>query len=314
MRSLSVIIATMNRSEDLKVALSSLLRQTYFPEQILIVDQSTDERSKTMVSEIQTAYPEKATRFQYVYQQEKSLVKARNRGLEMARCEVLSFLDDDVVLSDDYYEKIMRYLEDHPDIGAISGNTVIERPVFPGFSGFLRRGLMRLFLIGNFDGRMTASGFGYPIIERQIKRVLEVEMLPGCNMSFRRGMIGDEQFDEWFTGYSYREDAEYSYRVAKRCRVVMIPDAHLHHNYSLSNRLEADTLKTMQIRNYYYVFHKHKHRSSFSLCFFLYSLSGILLIDLMEYLGGFQKNKFLKLSAGVRSAFAILGDPHGYAK
>jgi glycosyltransferase involved in cell wall biosynthesis len=307
LKSLSVIIATMNRSDDLKAALSSLLRQTHFPEQILIVDQSTDERSKIVVSEIQMAHPEKAARFQYVYQEEKSLVKARNRGLSIATGDILSFLDDDVVLFDNYYEQILEAWRKFPDVVAMSGSTLIRRPM-AGFKWTLRRFLNHAFLVGHYDGKMTVSGCGYPITEKEIHRLLRVEMLPGCNMNFKKSAVNGEKFDEWFKGYSYREDAEFSYRISKKGRVLMIPDAKLWHNYSSVSRLSEAELKLMVIKNHYYVFRKFKGNNVLATLLFCYSLLGFVAMDLLEYLFQRTPAKWGKLKAGISASFSVFKD------
>lgn len=310
---ISVIIPTLNRPQDLTVAMESLMRQTLFPEEILIVDQSDDDRTREAVRVIQTKHPAQAGIFKYFHRTEKSTARARNFGTGNVAGDIVSYLDDDVELLPDYYEKIACYLTDNPSWGGVSGN-LIQEDLLRGAKGVLRRFLWKFFLLNTGDGRMTASGFGYPIYDRRVKHLTRVELFHGCNMNFRRRALGDERFDEWFVGYSYREDAEFSYRVSERAPLWMAPDARLYHHESAKNRLDHERLKNMEIRNYYYVFRKHKYRGWLSVGLFFYSLSGILLMDLLEYLMGFKRSKFLKLRAGIRSAFAIMRDPQGYAK
>lgn len=270
----------MNRPDDLKAALGSLMGQTLFPDEVFIVDQSTDERTRQLVTEFQSSYPDKAGRLHYVYQEEKSLVKARNRGLSLVRGDLISFLDDDIVLFEDYYEKIKNYFERMPGLGGLSGNVLL--PNGPkGIKWELRKALWAFFLLNDFKGGLTASGFGYPIYECEIPRQMSVQMLPGCNMNFRRSFVGDEIFDEWFKGYSFREDAEFSYRISLKAELIMVPDAKLYHNYSISNRLDAATLKKMEIRNYDYFFRKFK-KGVWAALLFRYSLLGIMMIDLLD--------------------------------
>jgi glycosyltransferase involved in cell wall biosynthesis len=302
---ISAIIPTMNRPADLKSALDSLMRQTVLPFEIVVVDQSTNNQSKIVVAETKQAHESKPVRFKYVVQEEKSLVKARNRGLDESEGDLLSFLDDDIVLFDDYYEKIVPHFEKDASLGALAGNTVVKMKL-GGFKWFLRRMVMRIFLVNFFDGRMTPSGFGYPIYEREIDRKTEVEFLPGCNMNYRRSAIGSERFDEWFTGYSFREDVDYSYRVARRSKAVMIPEARLFHNYSVSNRMDFEALKKMEARNYHHVFAKHKGRSLFARILFAYSMLGLVLLDLLEFLTSWKAVKFLKFRAAVGSSLNLM--------
>lgn len=294
---LSAIIATMNRPGDLEKALASVFRQTRRPEQVLVIDQSEDARSR----EVCARYPGVT----YVHQQEKSLVRARNNGLARAGADIISFLDDDIVLEPDYFEKIMAYFEAHPEVGAVSGNA--DSPVkFAGFKWGIRRLLQRLFLVSFFDGRMTPSGFGYPIFEHLISKPMRVEFLPGCNMNFRASAIAGMRFDERFTGYSYREDADFSYEVSRRHPVMMIPDARLVHNYSPANRLAPLEHKMMEIRNCRMVYRKYRKPSPVNDALFGYSLAGLAFIDLLEAVLSFKADKWRKFSTGVRASWRVL--------
>ncbi|HTL71348.1 MAG TPA: glycosyltransferase [Candidatus Eisenbacteria bacterium] len=302
---ISVIIATLNRPADLKIALESLMSQTRFPDEILIVDQSTNNQSKIVVSEMRLLRPDRAASLRYLVQEEKSLVKARNRGLAEATGDLVSFLDDDVALFEDYFLEIEKEFLSDSAIGCASGNTLVKKAP-AGAKWGLRRFLMRVFRLSDFNGRMTASGFGYPIHEREITRRVEVDFLPGCNMNYRRTVIGDERFDEWFTGYGFREDVDFSYRMSRRAKAVMIPGAKLYHNYAEGNRLDAGALKKMELRNYHYLFKKHRASNPLRTPLFLWSLAGLTLIDCFEFLSTGEASKLSKLRAGFGSAVSFV--------
>jgi glycosyltransferase involved in cell wall biosynthesis len=299
MRDVSVILATMNRPADVRSVLGSLLTQTLAPVEILLIDQSRDNLTQILTADFKKAFADKGIRLEYLRQEEKSLVKARNLGIDTAAGDLISFVDDDAVLYSDYYEKIDLFLEQHPDIGALSGSQILpSRP--SGLKWTVRKAIMRLFMISNCDGLMTPSGFGYPIsYEKEVDRVLYVEMLPGCNMNFTKEAVGSDRFDEWFSGYGFREDADFSYRISKKTRVAMIPDAKLRHQYSAGNRLDISALKKMEMRNYRHVFNKHRKGSLFSVLFFFYSLAGLVLIDLMQFLSRLNMTEFKKFRATV---------------
>ena len=280
---ISVIIPTLNRPQDLTVAMESLMRQTHHPVEILIVDQSEDSRTREAVEAVQAKYPEQAGLFKYFHRTEKSTARARNFGTGNVSGEVVSYLDDDVELMPDYYEKISRYLKDNPSWGGVSGS-LIQEDMLRGAKGTLRRFLWKFFLLNNGDGRMTPSGFGYPIYDRPVKHLTRVELFHGCNMSFRRQVLGEERFDEWFVGYSYREDAEFAYRISQKAQLWMVPDARLHHHESTKNRLDYERLKQMEMRNCLYVYKKHRSGRLMSKCLFKYSLTGLLVIDALERL------------------------------
>ncbi len=297
---ITVIIPTLNRPQDLTVAMESLMRQTFLPEEILIVDQSENGRTREAVLAIQAKYPAQAGIFKYFHRTEKSTARARNFGTENAAGDIVSYLDDDAELLPDYYKKIAGYFTDHPSWGGVSGS-LIQEDMLRGTKGALRRFLWKFFLLNNGDGRMTASGFGYPIYDRPVKRLTRVELFHGCNMNFRRHVIGNERFDEWFVGYSYREDAEFSYRVSQKAQLWMVPDACLYHHESKKNRLNYERLKRMEMKNCLYVFRKHRAGRWMAKFLFCYSLAGLLVMDALEkfFNPGEEKDKKFKISAAV---------------
>lgn len=279
---LSVLVATMNRPDDLRRALLSLAAQRRLPDEVIIIDQSQDKLSQLVCTEVNALGP-LASRIRYFHQDVPSLVRARNRGISVAAGEVLSFLDDDVVLEPDYYNHILTAFAAEPNVGAIGGS--VQNVRFGGLKWRLRQALAYLFLLNAWNGRMTPSGFGYPIYHRSVTGRTPVDMLHGCNMSVRRSAVVGELFDDWFTGYSFREDAEFSYRVSRRWKVVMIPEARLDHNESRVNRLSNAERKSMEIRNYAYVWRKHRGSGLASRALFMYSLAGLLLIEWLEAIG-----------------------------
>jgi GT2 family glycosyltransferase len=295
----SVIIPTMNRPRDLALALASIYRQSLLPSEVIIIDQSPDALARETVERLRRDHARVPLRLEYLYHGAKSRMTPRNRGILRATGDLLAFLDDDVKLFQDYFEKALVYFEREPQLAAVGGNVMNLQPP-EGWKWFCRTTLWRFFLLNNGDGRMTASGFGYPIYERKIDAVIPVQMLQGCTMTVRRGCIPDLMFDEWFTGYGYREDVELSYRIHRAGgKMLMAPDVKLDHYRSPSNRLDLESLRRMQVRNYHYVFKKFKRRGLLSKALFGYSLAGTLLIDVIEWLSNRSPQKASKLRGGL---------------
>jgi glycosyltransferase involved in cell wall biosynthesis len=286
---ISVIISTLNRPEDLKVSLKSILRQSHPAFEVIVVDQSDDVKTKQLCFEFLEEFINIGVKFKYIFQHEKSLVKSRNVGLASAEGDIISFFDDDIELEQDYLLKARHYFTSYPLLAGLSGNVIMSQGLFSGGSGLIRKALCRIFLLNFFNGRMTPSGFGYPIFERELNKCLKVQMLPGCNMNFRRSSMSDLRFDEWFTGYSFREDVDFSYRVSLRGTLLMAPDIRLYHHESKQNRLSPQQLVPMRMANYRYLFNKHKSGSLLSNLLFNYSLCGICVIAFMEFVS--RKNQ-----------------------
>lgn len=105
----SVIIPTYKRTDALKAALESILKQTYENLEIIVVDDNgVGSKEQKSVEAIIEQYKENP-KIRYV-KNEKNMggAAARNVGIEAAKGEYLAFLDDD----DEYYpEKIEKQLQ-----------------------------------------------------------------------------------------------------------------------------------------------------------------------------------------------------------
>ncbi len=108
---LSLVIPTHGREGLLKEMLQALNAQTLGPEKfevVVIVDGDTDG-TLAMVQGLETRYTLRA------YQQQRAgPAGARNRGAELARGEVLVFLDDDMLPDATFLAEHLRMHEEHP--------------------------------------------------------------------------------------------------------------------------------------------------------------------------------------------------------
>ena len=102
---LSVIIATYNREPLLKVAIDSVLSQTYQDYELIIADDGSSDNSANLVSSYVRNGTAGGERIRYFYQDNQGKSVALNRAIEQANGEWVAFLD-----SDDYWlpEKLER--------------------------------------------------------------------------------------------------------------------------------------------------------------------------------------------------------------
>jgi glucosyl-dolichyl phosphate glucuronosyltransferase len=95
--SITVVLCTYNRSQDLAKALDSIAVQT-FPEpvewEILVVDNNSTDQTPAVVEEYSRKYP---SRVRYITEQHQGLSHARNAGIRNAKGDILVFTDDDSV-------------------------------------------------------------------------------------------------------------------------------------------------------------------------------------------------------------------------
>ncbi|MCR5250360.1 MAG: glycosyltransferase [Lachnospiraceae bacterium] len=101
---ISVLLCTLNRSEVIASCLDSLIAQTYRNFEIIVVDQSRDDRTENRCRE----YSDERIRYYRVGF--TGLSRARNYGLRFAQGEWICLGDDDAVYDSLFFEKAAEHL------------------------------------------------------------------------------------------------------------------------------------------------------------------------------------------------------------
>ena len=113
---ISVIIPTLHRENDIKVLLDSITVQTKKPYEVILIDQSDDDKTEKLTKTFQEQLP-----VRYLHSARKSGSHCRNLGIKIMMGEVASFLDDDTKLLPDYLAQIENFYSEFPDaIGGMS--------------------------------------------------------------------------------------------------------------------------------------------------------------------------------------------------
>lgn len=104
---ISVIIPTYNRRDFLVAAVDSVLSQTFGDFELIVVDDgSTDGTGDVMARYADRAF--------YVIHEHRGVSAARNRGIDLAKGNYISFLDSDDLWMPTKLEKQMKFFEAHP--------------------------------------------------------------------------------------------------------------------------------------------------------------------------------------------------------
>jgi len=190
---------------------------------------------------------------------------------------VVVYLDDDVVLEPGYLAAVARTFEDDCTgrIGGVGGAQVPDpTPREP----FLRRAACRLFLLDTY-GRGIVKRSGRPDHAFSPRSRMEVECLSGCNMAYRREVLDALSFDERLDGYALGEDLQFSYRVSRRWKLVLTPEARLDHRHAGGGRPSLNEHQAMAVFNRYLFFREHLARGPVDWMLYVWSsIGGMLLI------------------------------------
>ena len=100
----SVCIPTYNRKDYLKETIDSILAQTYQDYEIVIVDDGSTDGTEEMVKKLD--FP-----VTYYWQKNAGDAAARNKLIELAKGDYISFIDSDDLLMPDAIERMVRVME-----------------------------------------------------------------------------------------------------------------------------------------------------------------------------------------------------------
>jgi glycosyltransferase involved in cell wall biosynthesis len=106
---ISVIIPTFNRAHTLSRTVGSVLAQTRPADEILIVDDGSDDRTRELVK---SDYPQ----CRYLFQTNQGVSSARNLGIQQAQGEWIALLDSDDAWLPDKLQRQMAALQAAPGI------------------------------------------------------------------------------------------------------------------------------------------------------------------------------------------------------
>ena len=112
----SLVVATINRVDDVRALLQSLAEQTFTDFEVFLVDQNDDDRLGPVVETFLLRL--NLTR---IHSTIKKLSHARNVGLALCRGELIAFPDDDCIYPADTLARVDQAFKDTPDLAVLSG-------------------------------------------------------------------------------------------------------------------------------------------------------------------------------------------------
>lgn len=225
---LTVVIPTKNRRDDLRNAIVSLVGQSRPVDELIIVDQGADDESRQAVEQVMADVGQ--PRLLYIHDTSvKGLVDAKRVGSARATGDIVCFLEDDVILEPAYIEEIARAFASRPDIFGCSG-VISNLPWTAGWYVAAHRAFFR----GIFhDPRVRLSLQAL----NGAAELIPCDVLSGGVSCWRREVFARVPFDV-INGFFLFEDMEFSTRVVRAFghHLYINPRARLLHVGSPVNR------------------------------------------------------------------------------
>lgn len=230
---LSIIICTYNRQKFIGECLACLSRQTlaFQAWEVIIVDNNSTDHTGQMVKDFLAKNQQLP--FRYVFENRKGLSFARNRGIEEAKGDIITFIDDDAEAVPGFAETVFNFMNQHADAAGAGGR------VLPKYSESREPEWMNKYLagfIGRVDhgepARIFTGSMKYPI---------------GCNMTYRKKYLLEA--GGFNNDLTFRGDDKHIYYAVSRLnhKIYYLPEALVYHNID-ADRLEFNNFKKLFLK------------------------------------------------------------------
>lgn len=192
---LSIVIPTYKGSESIFVALSSIARQSYKNIEVIVSDDNgkgTDDQIKTQ--KVIESFSNELN-IKYLINSHVNGSHARNKGLEVAKGDYISLLDDDDFYLEEYAKEVISVFDNNKDVDFVFFDVAI----------ITKEGVSRTVCNEKIDYKDFLLG--------------NKEIGTGSNICFRRRALDDGGFDERYLRY---QDIEFIVKKLYKFKSIWI--------------------------------------------------------------------------------------------
>ena len=174
---ISVIIPVYNGERYLPEAVASIRAQNYAPLEIIVVNDGSTDGTATLVQSL-------GADIRYFYQPNAGPSAARNRGLAMAKGDLITFLDADDLWVRDKIERQVAYLSAHPEIDIVQGLSQLFRVVIQD------KAIMRELMDRVWSPKLDSALFRRKVFDRVGLFDTQMRRAEDCDWFYRAREIG----------------------------------------------------------------------------------------------------------------------------
>jgi glycosyltransferase involved in cell wall biosynthesis/GT2 family glycosyltransferase len=224
--SVSVVVPTFRRPQQLRRALTGLMQQTRPPDEVIVCRRVNDIESRDVIVELGLAVREALVEV-------VGVVAALRAGARLTTGDVIALIDDDAIPRPDWLERLLRPYSD-PAVVGVGGRDLVHRP-----DGTVEAGAAAVVGVVRPTGRLVGNhhlGTGGP---------RRVDVLKGCNCSYRRevlgfpiGLRGD--------GAQVANDLAMSLRARARGHLIYDPDIVVDHHPGVRHDEDGRERRTLR--------------------------------------------------------------------
>ncbi len=279
--SYAISLVLFNAEQYIRPCLNSLITQSRFPQEFIAYDNHSVDGTIEVIRRQNARI--------HLIESENNIGFgcAHNEVIAKTSADYILVTNQDLVLGQDYCEKLVYFLDEHPDVASVTGKIlrVASLETIPQNFGIDACGIS----ISQCQ-RASLTHSGRP--SDTCTEVHEVFGVPATCALYRRSALEDSAIDingvkEYFDGdfFMYKEDTDLAYRLRLRgWKSYCIPSAIAYHirtaksSYLVFNR-GSEMLKYWSYRNQWYLLIKNLPHS----LFWRYGLQ-IVLFELAKFL------------------------------
>lgn len=131
--SVSIVIPVFNEQDYLKACLDSIKKQTVAPDEVIVVDNNSEDKSV----EIAKSFPW----VKLVNEKRQGIVFARNKGFNVSKSEMLARIDADSILPVNWVENIQEIATRNGSGTAVTGPAIFRNVLIGPFLNWIHRPL-----------------------------------------------------------------------------------------------------------------------------------------------------------------------------
>ena len=273
---LSIIIPTKDRPKKLLKLIEKLKKYKFFFNEVIIVDSSNKKNNRYIKKKLTIIDPSIK-----LLNSKPSISYQRNLGIKKTKKsnEYFMFLDDDILFKDNSFKNMKKFIEKNDYVGYSFNLSGMNKSSF--YDKLKKSKLSKK--LGIYDGRIGAvspSGWHSKIIN--VKKDTEVDWLPTRAVIYKSNL--KLNFDNFFSGYSYLEDLDFSFRASKKGKLVIVKEAiYFHKNFIERKSFEFG--KKELINRYYFVKKNKLKLLSFFMSALIFISLNLLNLRLQRFIG-----------------------------
>jgi GT2 family glycosyltransferase len=231
---ISAIVPTIGRPESLRALLESLAAQTCKVDEVIVADASVDERVENFLRN----FEKQTLNVNHIAVHPPNAVRQRTAAINLARGDLLLFLDDDVVLEPECVARMVELLKLSDDVVAVTAD--FNNQTWPAPTRLWQLYLRHVLKLnsGAWQGRVVGPllRFGYNPVPSE---PCAIDWLGSGNSLVRRSaFITAGGFSDFFLHRcTINEDVDLGLKLRRVGTIMFCPAARMAHHHAPSGRV-----------------------------------------------------------------------------